>query len=186
MIRSHDRSRWIGASDTAMVMGRWTSATFANWWLVKLGIRHDDYRSLAMMTGSAYEHRVLDALGVKKRDRQIKIKAIRLRVNLDGEDETTIYEVKTHGAVFKVSRAYWMQCQIETFAANKPCVIAAYKLDAEDYRNWYKEIDPSRLTMHPIAHDGEWVAREYLPRLRYLADCIRKGAWPDAGRFGAD
>lgn len=35
MISNHDRSGWIGASDTAMVMGNWDTETFRRWWATK-------------------------------------------------------------------------------------------------------------------------------------------------------
>ena len=28
------------------------------------------------------------------------------------------------------------------------------------------------------SYDEEWVEREYLPRLRYLAKCLKTGQWP--------
>lgn len=181
MIHSQDRSGWFGASDTAQIMGNWNTATFDRWWLVKLGAREQTIKTVAMQTGTALEHRILDALGVKKRDRQIRIRHLRLRVNLDGETPETIHEVKTYGKdSFRVSRAYWMQAQVEMFAARKPLVIDAYRLEPEDYLNWFREIDPVRLTHHPVEYDETWVEQEYLPRLRYLAGCLKRGAWPHA------
>ena len=32
MIADHDRSGWIGASDTAFVIGNWKTKTWENWW----------------------------------------------------------------------------------------------------------------------------------------------------------
>ena len=120
MIHDHDRSGWFGASDTAAIMGRWDTKTFRSFWLQKLGVNRDHFSTLEMDTGSAYEHRILEYIGIRKMDRQIKIRRLRLRVNLDGEDAQEISEVKTHkGESFKVSRAYWMQAQVEMFAAKK-------------------------------------------------------------------
>lgn len=122
MIHDQDRSGWFGASDTATIMGSWDTETFRRWWAVKLGIRQDHYTNAAMQAGTAYEHKILDALGVKTRDRQIKVYALRLRVNYDGDDAQTVTEVKTYSkAPFKVSRAYWMQCQVEMFASGGAC-----------------------------------------------------------------
>ena len=98
MIKDHDRSGWFGASDTSTIMGNWNTKTFEQWWLVKLGLRVNNYTNVKMQTGSALEHRILDHLGITKRDRQIKIRPLRLRVNLDGEDRRLVHEVKTHGA----------------------------------------------------------------------------------------
>lgn len=179
MIHNHDRSGWIGASDTAKVMGRWDTKTFERFWREKLGLYNGKANTIAMKSGTAYEGKILDALKIKKRDRQIRIPRLRLRVNLDGED-AVIHEVKTHKSdVFKVSKAYWQQAQVEMFAAGKPLVIDAYRMEAEDYGNWLREIDPCRLSRHPIEYDARWVEEEYLPRLRYLARCLKEGRWPD-------
>ena len=90
MIRNHDRSGWFGASDTATIMGNWNTDTFRRWWLVKLGVRKDRFITPAMQCGTAYEHKILDALRVKTRDRQIRIRSLRLRVNYDGESRQLI------------------------------------------------------------------------------------------------
>lgn len=178
MIRNKDRSGWIGASDTAMVMANWTTPTWHKWWSTKLGIATSNITTTAMLAGTHYEHRILDALGVKKRDRQIKIRRLRLRVNLDGED-SIIHEVKTHKSeVFKVSRSYWMQAQVEMMATGKPLVINAYRLTDAEYENFFLPIDKERLTEHPIEIDTDWLAYAYLPRLKVLAACLKKGVFP--------
>ena len=185
MIRDHDRSGWFGASDTAAIMGSWETETFWKWWAVKLGIRQEHYTNAAMQAGTAYEHRILDALGVKSRDRQVRIHALRLRVNYDGDDACTITEVKTHSAArFKVSRAYWMQCQVEMLASGwglrqrKACRIAAYRIGEAEKQNFFLPVDPGRITIWPVAYDEAWVETQYLPRLRYLAGCLKTGRWP--------
>lgn len=179
MIKEHDRSGWIGASDTRYVMANWNTASWDKWWLVKLGLRREHYTNIQMQTGTAYEHRILDHLRIDKRDRQIKLRRLRLRVNLDGETRSTIKEVKTCGAArFKVSRQYWMQCQVEMFAAKKQCEIIAYRLEDEDYINWFREIAPERLSVHSVEYDKCWIKSEYLPRLRILARCLREGRFP--------
>lgn len=178
MIKSKDRSGWIGASDTAMVMGNWQTETFRRWWLVKLGVREDNYTTLAMMTGTHYEHRILEHIGVRRMDRQIKIRRLRLRVNLDGETDI-IHEVKTYGGPkFKVTKPYWMQAQVEMFAAQKPLEIVAYHLEPEDYRNWMRGVEDGRLSRHPVEYDQEWIKMQYLPRLRVLVKYLKRGAWP--------
>nr|DAL40403.1 MAG TPA_asm: Exonuclease [Caudoviricetes sp.] len=181
MIKNHDRSGWFGASDTYTIMcaGRNTES-FAKWWAQKLGITHNSFTTPAMAAGTAYEHRILDALGIRKKDRQIKIRRLRLRVNLDGEDKYTVHEVKTHSAdkPFTVSRAYWMQCQVEMFATGKKCVIDAYALLPEDYENYYNPIDPNRLEHFPVEYDKNWIESKYLPELEYFADCLKKKIIP--------
>lgn len=184
MIHDHDRSGWFGASDTATIMGSWGTKTFRRFWLQKLGLNRDHFTNLEMETGTAYEHRILQFIGIKRMDRQIRKYGLRLRVNLDGEDAEEISEVKTHkSAAFKVSRAYWMQAQVEMYATGKRLRIVAYRLEPEDYENWFREIDPDRLSYHPIPYDQEWIEREYLPRLKYLAWCLRKGVMPIDGAY---
>lgn len=51
MIHDHDRSGWIGASDTSKGMGRWDTETFRKWWSVKLGIRQETFTTPAMPGG---------------------------------------------------------------------------------------------------------------------------------------
>lgn len=181
MIHSQDRSGWFGASDTSKIMGNWGTATFSRWWLEKLGVIHSHFTTREMKTGTAYEHNILGAIGVTKMDRQIKSRPLRLRVNLDGEDEKTIHEVKTYGSeVFRVSKPYWQQCQVEMFATGKQCQIVAYQLVQADYENFFRDIDLSRLSFYPIDYDPEWIGREYLPRIRYLAECLKRRKTPDA------
>ena len=72
MIHNQDRSGWFGASDTARIMGNWNTQTFARWWGEKLGMFSNDFKTPAMMAGTAYEHRILDAIGIRQRDRQIR------------------------------------------------------------------------------------------------------------------
>ena len=180
MIHDQDRSGWIGASDTVMVMGNWNTKTFERWWRVKLGISRDHFTTTAMRAGTYYEHRILEHIGVDKMDRQIRIRRLRLRVNLDGETSDTVKEVKTYGGnEFKVSRPYWQQAQVEMFATGKKLDIVAYHLTEDDYRNFFNPIDPGRVSEHPVEYDPAWVQEKYLPRLKYLALCLRKGAWPD-------
>lgn len=178
MIHNKDRSGWFGASDTARIMGRWNTATFEAFWMEKLGLHRSDYENLAMKTGTHFEGKILDYLEIKRRDRQIHIPSLCLRVNLDGETNI-VHEVKTYGKdEFKVSKAYWMQAQVEMFAAKKRLEIVAYRLEPEDYQNWLSPIDPDRLSHHPISYEQEWVSQKYLPRLEYLSECLKKGVWP--------
>ena len=58
--------------------------------------------------------------------------------------------------------------------------IVAYGLVEEDYDNFFREIDPLRLKEHPIVYDQKWIETVYLPRLRVLADCLKKGVFPNA------
>ena len=183
MIHNKSRAGWFGASDTARIMGNWDTLTFRLWWLEKLGIRTNHIKTDAMQAGTAYEHKILSAIGVKKMDRQIKLRVLRLRVNLDGEDRETITEVKTHKGDFKVSKAYWQQCQVEMFATRKLCRIVSYQLTDAEYENFFLPIDKDRIAVWPIERDNEFLRCEYLPRLAYLAGCLRRRETPTKEGF---
>lgn len=184
MIRNHDRSGWFGASDTARIMGNWNTPTFAAWWLEKLGLRKNVIRTKAMQAGSAYEHRILDFLKIRKRDRQVKIRRHRLRVNLDGECKKIVVEVKTYsGDTFRITPAYWQQSQVEMYATRKRLEIAAYKMLPEDLDNYFNPIIGDRLSNHQVSYDPHWIKTEYLPRLIYLAHCLRKKVFPNDDEF---
>jgi YqaJ-like viral recombinase domain. len=179
MITNHDRSGWFGASDTQMIMGSWNTKTFARWWLEKLGVIQNIYTNTYMMAGTHFEHRILDQIGTTKRDRQIKKRTLRLRVNLDGETHTTIREVKTHlNPKFTITKGYWGQAQVQMYAAQKALEIVAYQLEADDYNNFYREIDPARLSIHPIAYDSRFIKEDYLPRIIYLCACLKRRKTP--------
>lgn len=183
MIHDKNRAGWFGASDTARIMGNWDTLTFRLWWLEKLGIRTNHIKTDAMQAGTAYEHKILSAIGVKKMDRQIKLRVLRLRVNLDGEDRETITEVKTHKGDFKVSKAYWQQCQVEMFATRKLCRIVSYQLTDAEYENFFLPIDKDRIAVWPIERDNDFLRCEYLPRLAYLAGCLRRRETPTKEGF---
>lgn len=179
MITNHDRSGWFGASDTVRVMGRWDTQTFARWWAVKLGLLQSNFTTREMAAGTAYEHKILAAIGVTRTDRTIYRPLLRLRVNLDGESAGTIHEVKTHGKdAFCMTVPYWQQCQVQMYVSGKACEIVAYRLLEEDYDNYFNPIDKARISRHPVAYDTRWVREEYLPRLRYLARCLRRKETP--------
>ena len=180
MIHSNDRSYYIGASDTDYVMRSWTTRTFERWWLIKQGYITDDIKTDAMLAGTYYEHRILDALDIPgmEKDRQI-IKG-RLRVNLDGCTNDTIYEVKTHRAdkPFSVPTGYRRQVNVEMYAFGiRNAYIVAYGLTDEDYKNFYNEIDMLRLQLFPIAYGPEFILK-YEARMFYLSDCLRLGKFP--------
>lgn len=186
MIHNHDRSGWFGASDTATIMGNWTTTTFMRWWLTKLGVTENHFVNNAMAAGTAYEHRILQAAGITKMDRQIRFRPLRLRVNLDGENPRIISEVKTFSSDrFTVTKAYWEQCQVEMLAAHKECRILAYRLLPEDLENFFNPIGLDRIGQHFIVLDAQWLVSEYVPRLAYLAGCLRRKETPSASGLEA-
>lgn len=183
MISDKDRSGYFGASDTSYIMRKWDTKTFEQWWRVKQGITVNDLTNDAMMAGTAYEHKILDALNIPGMEKDKQIIVGRLRVNLDGNTDRKIYEVKTHNAnkEFKVSSSYRMQVNVEMYGSGiKEACIVAYALQEEDYRNYFREIDHSRLTFHEIEYDEDFI-RKYEPRMLYLTDCLIKGIFPKEG-----
>lgn len=180
MIANKDRSGYIGASDTGYVMRSWGTKTFENWWRIKQGITQSNICTEAMKAGTAWEHKILDALNIPglEKDRQI-IKG-RLRVNLDGNTPFEIFEVKTHAAdkPFKVSADYRRQVNVEMYGAEIfTARIVSYALLPEDYKNYFREIDPRRIGFHPIAYDEAFISK-YIPRKDYLCWCLETGRFP--------
>ncbi len=184
MIKSHDRSGWFGASDTKYITGNFDTKTFAAWWLTKIGVTRNTIRTKAMNAGTYYEHRILDAIGVTRKDRQIKIWRYRLRVNIDGETKKVIKEVKTHKSEIPLLHDhYWQQAQVQWFASRKPVDIVFYRVSEEEYDNFFLPIDPTRITEVSILPDPSWITETYLPRLKYLAHCWRRRLTPTEEGF---
>lgn len=181
MISSQDRSYYIGASDTSMVVGNWETKTFANWWLEKLGLLKNTFTNIAMQTGTNYEHKILDSLEIAGLEKDKQIIKDRLRVNLDGNTRNCIYEVKTHNKdkEFKVSKQYWRQAQVEMYASNiYKLYIVVYGLEDKDYINYFNKIDKSRLKMIQVEYDDDFIQTEYLPKLKILTKCLKEGGYP--------
>lgn len=181
MIQSQDRSYYIGASDTSMVVGNWKTKTFENWWLEKLGLRHNNLSTEAIKAGNNYEHKILKALGIANLEMDKQIIVDRLRVNLDGNTDTCIYEVKTHKQEkeFKVSKQYWRQSQVEMYASKiHNLYIVAYALEENDYNNYFNEIDINRMQKNKVDYDEQFIQEEYLPKLKILSECLKEGRFP--------
>lgn len=192
MIKSKNRSDWFGASDTKFIMSNWDTKTFMDWWQTKLGIMNKDFQSLAMVTGTYQEHKIAKYYGVInnakiKLDRQIKLRKLRLRVNLDCETKDKIIEIKTHKQTdgeWKMPKEYIWQVQVQMFATKKRMAcIYVYALVEEDYNNFYLQIDNERISEIEIKYDEKWINEEYLPRLKYLAFCLRNKKTPKLNEF---
>ena len=191
MIADQDRSGWFGASDTAMICGNWRTKTFMDWWLKKLGLNTKHYTTRSMLAGVYYEHAILEHVKAPRRDHQIIIPELRLRVNLDGDQAGgngkagRIWEVKTYKyeKPFRVSKTYWQQVQVQMFAKLEvekilpETEITSYGLLPEDYCNFFREIDPARVGHHPIGYDPAFI-RLYLDKLAVLRDCMIRGVFP--------
>jgi hypothetical protein len=164
-----------------MVVGNWETKTFEKWWLEKLGLNKNNLSNESMKAGNNYEHKILDSLGIEGLQKDKQIILSRLRVNLDGNTDTCIYEVKTHKLEkeFKVSKQYWRQAQVEMYASEiHKLYIVAYALEENDYKNYFNNIDKKRLQLIPVEYDTDFINNEYLPKLDILTQCLVKGEFP--------
>lgn len=133
------------------------------------------------MAGNNYEHKILDSLEVEGLEKDNQFIIDRLRVNLDGNTNTCIYEVKTHNAnkEFKVPKNYWRQAQAEMYASEiHKLYIVAYALNEDDYINYFNKIDKTRLQLIEIEYDENFIKNEYLPKLEILTECLKNGVFP--------
>ena len=182
MITSNDRSYYIGASDTNYVVGNWKTKTFKKWWLEKLALHKNTFTNKYMNAGTNWESKILDFIGAEQRDLQRIIG--RLRVNIDGMTGNKIQEVKTYKLEngFRVSKQYRNQCQVEMLAFDtQECEIIAYGLEPKDYENYFRSVDPERLSIYKIDYDAEWLQNEYMPKFEYLEQCLIEGIFPRKG-----
>ncbi len=179
MITDKDRSGWFGASDVSFIMGNRETKTFKNWWLEKLGLRQSNLNTKPMRVGTIYEHKILDTIPNVKKDRQILIPELRLRVNLDGETDI-IHEVKTHliDKPYEVPKAHKQQVMVQMFAAKKEGEIVSYGLTEDDYRNYFNPIDVDRIQHNQIVYDEAFIG-EFLENLKYLKRCLERGEMPN-------
>ena len=182
MIESKDRSGYFGASDTQFIIGNWKTATFEKWWMQKIGINRDHFDNKYTSAGTHYEHRILESLGIPMElDKQIIIEDLRLRVNLDGNDTDTIYECKTYkfDKGFKMPKKYIQQVHVQMFASGyRKAKIIVYGLTEDDYDNYFHDIDHGRRQEFVIEYDDRWLKEVYLPKLKYLAECLKEGRFP--------
>lgn len=181
MIESKDRSNYFGASDTSYIVGNWDTKSFEKWWLIKLGIARNNFTSESMQAGNNYEHKILEALEIPNLQMDKQIIIDRLRVNLDGNTESCIYEVKTYNLDkdFKVTKQYWRQAQVEMYATNiRNLYIVAYGLCEKDYKNFFNNIDKSRINKIKVEYNEKFINEEYLPKLKYLSECLDNGKYP--------
>ena len=182
MIESKDRSGYFGASDTDKIIGNWKTATFEKWWMQKIGINRDHFDNRYTSAGTHYEHRILESLGIPMEfDRQFIIEDLCLRVNLDGNTDVKNYECKTHKyeSGFRMPPKYINQTQVQMFGSGlRETEIITYGLVEADYNNYFNPIDPERRKSHPVEYDERWLNSVYLPRLEYLAKCLKEGSFP--------
>ena len=181
MIASSNRSGWFGASDVNYIIGNYSTKSFENFWLEKMGLRHSDFTNDAMLAGTHYEHKILEFINVPEKDNQIKIPELLLRVNLDGNSNTTIYEVKTykHDKGFTVPIKYKRQVWVQMYASKlEKAYIVAYGLVKNDYINFFNDIDEDRISYFEVEKNDDWIEATFIPRLKYLGECYHNGMFP--------
>lgn len=186
MIASKDRSGWFGASDVNYIIGNWETKSFANWWLEKSAFASNDFTNEAMLAGTYYEHKILDFIKSPEKDKQIKIPTLLLRVNLDGNSDDTIFEVKTYRweKGFKLPIRYKRQVWVQLYASGlKKAFVVAYGLTDKDYKNFFNDIDSNRLSFYEIEPNEKFVNEEFLPKLKYFVCCLDKGVFPRKEQF---
>lgn len=190
MIASQDRSGYIGASDVQYVIGNWKTKTWEKWWMQKLGINRDHFDNRYTTAGTNWEHRILESLHLPdlEMDKQIIIEDLRLRVNLDGNTPTRNKEVKTYQWAKgwkKTPQKYINQTHVQVFGAWMSGMeiegtdIVSYGLEEADYDNFLRDIDPRRLKEIPVEYDHKWMEIVYLPKHLILADCLKRGVFPN-------
>lgn len=184
MIESQDRSYYIGASDVEKVIGNWKTKTWINWWLQKIDINNSHFDNVYTLAGTYFEHRILESLGIYMTfDRQFIDEKLRLRVNLDGSTEDINFECKTTKEdinVFKPPKKYIHQTQVQMFASSlRKTKLVVYQLTEDDYNNFFRPIDKSRLKKFDIDYDEQWIQNVYLPKHLILRDCLIKGVLPN-------
>lgn len=133
------------------------------------------------MAGTNFEHKILDSLELKDLEKDKQIIIDRLRINLDGNTLTKIYEVKTYRYEkgFKMPKDYIEQVLVQMYGSGKKeACIVAYGLLDDDYKNYFNEIDKTRLSFYEVEYDEGFINEIYIPRLEYLTECIKKGIFP--------
>ena len=158
-------------------MSKWNTKTFQKWWLTKLEIDTSNFSNKYTMAGTNWEHRILEFIKSEFTDEQKIIG--RLRVNIDGRTGNKIQEVKTYNFEkgFEVSKNYYEQCQVEMYAFGCSCEIVAYGLEEEDYNNYLRDIDNSRISVYEIPYDEKFIEK-YEKRLKILEKCLIEGIFP--------
>lgn len=180
MIASQDRSGWFGASDVDFIVGNRKTETWKKWWLEKLGLRHNSISNVAINAGKYKEHQILEYIGAKEMDKQVLVPELLLRINLDGNTDKKIHEVKTFAWVegWKPPKKYIRQTNLQMFGYNTTdAEIVAYGLLPEDYENFFLPIDPNRLLKFRVEYDSPFIENARA-NLIELSECLKKGVMP--------
>lgn len=195
MISNQDRSGYFGASDAKFILDTdFNSKTFAEWWDIKTGRSDKHIVNDAMVTGTLYEHPIMQTFSEMYKiplelDKQIIIEDLKLRVNLDANSGNNIYECKTFKAGKSFNhKQYINQVRIQMYAMNTDnATIVAYPVSDADYnaakQNFVLPIAADKIEIYPIQQDERWINETFLPRLRYLAYCLSEDKYPNEAEF---
>lgn len=194
MIKNFNRANWFGASDTHYVVGNWDTQSFLNWWSEKIGLTQNDYSSWEMQCGNLFEIPIIRAIE-RKEGKHIRIgrhpyysPSKRLRVNVDGIQIKRVVEIKTTGKGFeKLPNSYYQQVQVLMFRLHKKkATLYAYKMENDDYLYpLIAHIDIDRISQFEIKYDKKFIKEEYLPKLTYLATCLKAKTFPTIEKYNA-
>jgi hypothetical protein len=198
-ITNLDRSGYFGASDTSTMLRNWDTKTFKDWWLVKLGIIENPLLdNKYIRAGNLLEIPILRSLNIP--DMQFGTDpfygeayiARKLRINLDGYTEDTIYEVKcierTRASKYrtKIPLEYERQCQVQMFGTGKrKCNLVVYSMSPHEYEEdflMFSDINPDKIMIRPIEYSEKFILEEYAPVLEYLTDCLEREMVPDPSK----
>ncbi len=101
-----------------------------------------------------------------------------MRVNLDGETDEFVAEIKTYRddkhKAYKMPLSTWQQCQVQAWATKKQVVVYAYRVTQDEYDNFFLDIDPRRLSENKVSYDDRFI-NDYLARVKYLSECLLRG-----------
>ena len=56
--------------------------------------------------------------------------------------------------------------------------IVAYALEENDYKNYFNDIDKKRIELIKVDYNEDFIQNEYLPKLNYLTECLKRGVFP--------
>jgi hypothetical protein len=74
---------------------------------------------------------------------------------------------------------YINQVQVQMFATGiRQAEIVVYLMEESDYKNFFRPIDPARVLRIPVPYDEAWINTKYLPKLKTLVDCLKRGVRP--------
>ena len=75
-------------------------------------------------------------------------------------------------------KAYVQQVQVQMFiSGKKQAKIIAYELEDADYEDWDRDVDGERISFFFYDYDEDFI-NDYLPRFKYLVDCMERGVFP--------